>query len=227
MANRGIINYFLQLLFFLTVFALCLFAAAGRLDWGMGWVFLGLNAVGQIVTALILWTCNPKLMGERASVKGKRDLDRILAGGMVLFGPAAICIVGGFDLRLGWQPEIHPALQIAGIAVAAAGAALTVWAMSANRFFYGVLRIAKEQGHAVCDTGPYRIIRHPGYMGAILFDLASPLILQSAWAFIPAAVTVIAIASRTAMEDKALQAGLDGYREYAMRVRSRLLPFVW
>ncbi len=89
------------------------------------------------------------------------------------------------------------------------------------------MRIAKEQGHAVCDAGPYRLIRHPGYMGAILFDLAAPLILQSAWAFIPAVITVIVIAARTAIEDKALQAGLDGYRDYAGRVPFRLLPGIW
>jgi protein-S-isoprenylcysteine O-methyltransferase Ste14 len=227
MTNRGIIAYFLQMFFFLTAFAICLFAAAGRLDWVMGWVFLGINAAGQIVTALILWAYNPKLMGERSSVKGKRDLDRILAGGMALFGPAAICIVGGLDLRLGWQPEILPALQITGIAIAAAGSALTVWAMAANRFFYGVMRIATDQGHAVCDAGPYRLVRHPGYLGAIVFDLAAPLILQSAWAFIPAAVTVFVIAFRTMREDRALQAGLDGYREYARRVRFRLLSWIW
>lgn len=227
MKNRGIFGYFLQLLFFLSVFAVCLFAAAGRLDWSAGWVFLALHAAGQIITASILMANNPGLMGERASIKGKRDLDRVLAGAMSLFGPAAICIVGGLNLRLGWQPGIPPALQLAGIAIAAAGAALTIWAMAVNRFFYGVMRIAKEQGHAVCDAGPYRLIRHPGYMGAILFDLAAPLILQSAWAFIPAVITVIVIAARTAIEDKALQAGLDGYRDYAGRVPFRLLPGIW
>jgi protein-S-isoprenylcysteine O-methyltransferase Ste14 len=216
----------LQMLVFMTAFAFCLFAAAGRLDWAAGWLLLALNAAGQVVTALILTAKNPALMAERAS-QGKRDLDRVLAGIMSLFGPAAICIVGGLDLRLGWQPEILPALQIAGIVIAAAGSAFTVWAMAANRFFYGVFRIAKEQGHAVCDAGPYRIVRHPGYLGAIVFDLAAPLILQSAWAFIPAAVTVFAIAFRTMREDRALQAGLDGYREYARRVPFRLLPPVW
>jgi protein-S-isoprenylcysteine O-methyltransferase Ste14 len=224
---RGVLAYFIQTAVFLAVLAVSLFAAAGRLDWAAGWIFLLLDAAGQTVTALILRARNPSLMGDRASVRGKRDLDRILAGIIALWGPAVICIVGGLDARLGWRPEITPALQLAGFAAAAAGSALTVWAMASNRFFYGVIRIAKEKGHAVCDSGPYRIIRHPGYMGAIVFDLAAPLILNSVWALLPAAVTVTAIAVRTAMEDRALQAGLEGYREYAGRVRSRLVPRVW
>jgi protein-S-isoprenylcysteine O-methyltransferase Ste14 len=225
--KHGDVGYFLQLAFFLCVFAACLFAAAGRLDWTAGWVYLAINAAGQIVSALLLWKWNPGLMGDRASLKGKRDLDRILASVLAFYGPAAICIVGGLNFRNGWRPEIGAALQATGIAAAAAGSALAVWALTTNKFFYGVFRIAKEQGHTVCAAGPYRIVRHPGYLGAIVFDLAAPFVLQSAWALIPAAVTVLAIVIRTVREDQALQAGLEGYREYAGRVRFKLLPLVW
>jgi protein-S-isoprenylcysteine O-methyltransferase Ste14 len=225
--RRGIVRYCIQTAFFLAVYAACLFAAAGQIAWDGGWMFLGLNAAGQIAAALILWARNPELMGARAGASGKRDADRVLAGGMALFGPAAICIVGGLDLRLGWDGNVPPALHLAGIVIAAAGSALTVWSMGANRFFYGVFRIAAEKGHTTCDRGPYRLVRHPGYLGAILFDFAAPLILNSVWAFLPAAVTAAAIAVRAAMEDKALQAGLEGYRAYAKRVPSRLLPPVW
>ena len=69
--------------------------------------------------------------------------------------------------------------------------------MASNKFFYGVLRIAQEKGHTVCASGPYQYVRHPGYLGAILFDLATPLILNSAWAFVPAILTVCAIVVRT------------------------------
>jgi protein-S-isoprenylcysteine O-methyltransferase Ste14 len=226
LSQRGVSAYLAQILLFLAVFAACLFAAAGRLDWAAGWILLGMNAAGQILTALILAARNPALMAERAS-QGKRDLDRRLAGIMALFGPAAIFIVAGFDFRFIWQPEIPLAPQIAGIVLAAAGSALTVWAITVNKFFYGVFRIAKDKGHAVCDAGPYRIVRHPGYVGAILFDLSAPLVLQSAWAFLPAVLTAAVIVIRTAREDLALQAGLEGYREYARRVRWRLFPPVW
>jgi protein-S-isoprenylcysteine O-methyltransferase Ste14 len=225
--TRGVASYFMQLVFFLGVFAVCLFTSAGHWDWQAGWILLGLNAAGQISTALLLWRINPALMGDRASVRGKRDPDRVLAGVMGLFGPAAVFLIAGLDLRWGWAGRIPYVPQIAGVALAAAAAAPTVWAIASNRFSYGVMRIAKEKGHAVCDTGPYRCVRHPGYLGAILFDLAAPLILNSVWAFVPAGITVLAIVARTGMEDKALQAGLDGYREYAGRVRFRLAPQVW
>ncbi len=107
------------------------------------------------------------------------------------------------------------------------GSILTAWAMASNKFFYGVLHIAQEKGHTICASGPYQYVRHPGYLGAILFDLATPLTLNSVWAFTPALLTVFAICLRTALEDKALQNGLDGYKDYAQQVRYRLLPAVW
>jgi len=146
---------------------------------------------------------------------------------MALFGPVSICIVAGLDVRFGWSPGIPPALLIAALAMAVLGPLLTTWAMASNRFFYGVLRIAKDRGHTVATNGPYRYVRHPGYFGIIAFDLAMPLILGSLWAFIPAAITVCLVFVRTALEDRALQDKLDGYKDYAQRVHYRLLPGVW
>jgi protein-S-isoprenylcysteine O-methyltransferase Ste14 len=224
---RGVLAYFVQTAVFLSVFAACLFLSAGRLEWTPGWIWLGINAAGQIISALIIGAINPALAGDRASLRGKRDFDRVLAGVMALFGPAAVCVVGGLDFRQGWAGDFPPAAQAAGIASAAAGSALVVWAMTVNRFFYGAVRIAKEKGHTTCDRGPYRLVRHPGYLAAILFDLGSPLILDSTWALLPAALTVAAIVIRTGMEDRILRAGLEGYPQYAGRVRSKLLPGIW
>ena len=226
-ANRAVARYLLQITIFVLLFAASLFFSAGTTAWAMGWVFIAIVSASQLSIALILIMRNPELMGERAETKGKRDLDRILAGVMSLFGPISMCIVAGLDFRFGWLPPIPVALQMTGIVLAVLGSVLTAWAMASNKFFYGVLRIAQDKGHTVCASGPYRTVRHPGYLGAILFDLATPLILGSAWAFIPAALTVCAILVRTAREDKALQSGLGGYKEYAQQVRHRLLPAVW
>ena len=226
-ANRAIARYLLQITIFVLLFAASLFFSAGTTAWAMGWVFIAIVSASQLSIALILIMRNPELMGERAETKGKRDLDRILAGVMSLFGPISMCIVAGLNFRFGWSPQIPVALQMTGIVLAVLGSILTAWAMASNKFFYGVLRIAQDKGHTVCASGPYRTVRHPGYLGAILFDLATPLILGSAWAFIPAALTVCAILVRTAREDKALQSGLGGYKEYAQQVRHRLLPAVW
>jgi len=225
--NRALARYFLQSGVFVLFFAASLFFSANRFDWAMGWVFIAIVAVSQISIAAILIMRNPELMGERAESKGKRDLDRILAGIMALFGPISMCIVAGLNFHHGWLPKISLTLQMTGVLFAILGSILTAWAMASNKFFYGVLRIAQEKGHSVCANGPYQYVRHPGYLGAIFFDLATPLILNSVWAYIPAVLTVYAIFMRTSLEDKALQIGLDGYKNYAQQVRYRLLPAVW
>ena len=226
-ANRAIIRYFLQIGIFVFFFAASLFFSAGHTDWTMGWVFIAIVAASQISIAIILMMRNPELMIERDIRKGKRDLDRILTGVMTLFGPISICIVAGLNNRYGWLPQISFTYQIIGVALAILGSILPAWAMASNKFFYGVLRIEQENNHSVCSSGAYQYVRHPGYLGAIIFDLATPLILNSVWAFIPAILTICAIVIRTSLEDKALQNGLDGYKNYAQQVRYRLFPAVW
>jgi protein-S-isoprenylcysteine O-methyltransferase Ste14 len=104
---------------------------------------------------------------------------------------------------------------------------LATWAMTVNRFFSGVVRIQKDRRHTVVSDGPYRYVCHPSYAGGILSELASALALGSLLALIPTVLTVCLIVLRTALEDKALRNELDGYEEYAQRVRYRLLPGVW
>jgi len=215
---------------FILIQVASLFIASGRLDWVMAWVYIGVHLAGLGVNALVLIPANPELVVDRAQSRGKRDLDRVLAGVMALYGPVGICIVAGLDERFGWSARatgIPLALLITALAIAVLGSLLTTWAMASNRFFYGVLRIAKDRGHTVVIGGPYRHVRHPGYAGIIAFDLAMPLILGSLWAVIPAALTVCLAIVRTALEDRALQDKLDGYKDYAQRVRYRLLPGVW
>jgi protein-S-isoprenylcysteine O-methyltransferase Ste14 len=107
------------------------------------------------------------------------------------------------------------------------GSALGNWAMLENRFFSGYVRIQTDRGHMVVSNGPYRSIRHPGYLGGIVTWLAAPLALGSLWALIPAGAVVVAYVIRTALEDRTLQAELDGYKEYARQTRYRLVPGVW
>jgi protein-S-isoprenylcysteine O-methyltransferase Ste14 len=115
----------------------------------------------------------------------------------------------------------------AGLAAAVLAAALIAWAMRSNRFFSSVVRIQKDRGHAVVEGGPYRFIRHPGYAGMSVFTLVTPLMLGSYWALAPASATASVIVVRTIMEDLTLHNELDGYADYARRVRYRLLPAIW
>ena len=90
-----------------------------------------------------------------------------------------------------------------------------------------MVRIQTDRGHKVVSSGPYRWMRHPGYAGALLTYLATPFWLDSRWTFLPVIFIAIVLGIRTSLEDKTLQAELEGYREYARRVRYRLLPGIW
>jgi protein-S-isoprenylcysteine O-methyltransferase Ste14 len=224
---RGIARYGIMIGVFTLIQVLGLFLAAGRLDWPMGWVYGGMLVLNQAVTVLILIQTNPHLLVDRARNEGPRDLDRVLSGVMSLFGPITTLIVAGLDYRWSWSPHLAFWLQLAGVAVVILGDALATWAIATNRHFYGVYRVKADGSQAVATAGPYRLVRHPGYLGACLFILGTPFILGSLWALIPAALTVAATVARTALEDPRLQRELPGYQAYARHTRYRLVPGLW
>ncbi len=133
-------------------------------------------------------------------------------------------IVAGLDHRLGWSPEFPLWLNIIGFLMIILGYAFATWAIVENRFFSVMMRIQLDRGHVVCDSGPYRVVRHPGYAGNILPLPGIALALSSVWTLIPAFVAFAIIVMRTAKEDRALQEELPGYKEYADRVKYRLIP---
>jgi protein-S-isoprenylcysteine O-methyltransferase Ste14 len=119
------------------------------------------------------------------------------------------------------------AAQIAALTLCVLGYALVVWATASNAFFSQIVRIQFERGHMVATGGPYQYVRHPAYLGAILYELAVPVLLASWWALIASGVSAILLILRTALEDRTLQAELPGYVDYARQVRRRLLPGIW
>jgi len=141
--------------------------------------------------------------------------------------PVAMILVAGFDVRFVWSVMAGSAAQVIGCALFVAGIGLSGRAVASNPFFSSVIRIQTDRGHAVATGGPYAYLRHPGYAGSILSALGAPLLLGSAWALVPGFVAVLAVVARTAVEDRILQNELPGYRDYARRVRSRLLPGIW
>jgi len=210
---------------FVLVMAAALFTSAWRLDWAMGWVYVGLCVASTVVGALVL---PPELQAERAQARaGLKGWDIPLVIFMARIGPLSVLIVAGLDVRARGTAQIPLGIQIAALALAALGYALTLWAMGSNKFFSGVVRIQKERGHTVATGGPYRFVRHPGYVGAIMFNLATPLVLGSPWSFIPTLLVVGVTVVRTVLEDRTLHDELDGYTDYARRVRYRLVPGVW
>ena len=217
----------LRLLAFVLILAAILFIAAGRLDWVMGWIYMAMYACVTVIAALVV-PLDPDLIAERTQIKeGVKEWDkRITVAGSVLY-PLAILIVAGLDARFGWSPRIPLALQLAALLVAALGSLLSIWATAVNRFYGRFVRIQKERGHSVISDGPYRTIRHPGYLGQIIFSPTSTLALGSLWALIPGGLFAALLVVRTALEDRTLRDELEGYEAYTRRVRCRLIPYIW
>jgi protein-S-isoprenylcysteine O-methyltransferase Ste14 len=225
--TRSVVRWIVRQVMGLLMLAVILFLPAGRMDWVMGWALVGIMLAWSTATALVAILRAPELLAERVGPKkGAKTWDTVIMS-IVGLTTIARCVVAGLDERSGWTTGISLPLQIAMLAVAVLGYALVVWATAANAFFSEILRIQKERGHTVATGGPYQFVRHPGYVGTILFELAVPVMLGSWWALIPGGLGALLFVVRTALEDRTLLEELDGYREYAQRVRHRLLPGVW
>ncbi len=132
-----------------------------------------------------------------------------------------------FYCRHNWSSEFPIWLNVIGLILISLGYAFAAWALAENRFFSSVVRIQTDRGHTVCDSGPYRFVRHPGYAGNILALFGIVLALGSVWTLIPAAVASIIAVIRIVLEDQTLQEELPGYRDYARRVGYRLIPWIY
>ena len=226
--SRGILRWSLKALVFLLLSGSAIFLSAGKLDWREGQVFLGLLVFIQLLNLAVLAVVDPDLLLERSDVQeGTKPWDRVLVRIVALLGPLVTIVAAGLDERWSWSPPFPTWLWLLGIGLALLGSVLGLWAMTTNHFFSGTVRIQSERGHHVVSSGPYRFVRHPGYAGGLLFDLAAPLALASWWALLPAVITVAFLGLRTWLEDQTLLNELDGYRGYAQRVRFRLLPGIW
>jgi protein-S-isoprenylcysteine O-methyltransferase Ste14 len=209
---------------------LILFLCAGDWGWWQAWVFtllfLGVGIGGR------LWAerRHPGLLAERAtseSAKGVKSWDKVLAPLMAVSTSFPLLIVAGLDHRFEWSPRFPLWLNLLGLSLIALGYAFGTWALAENRFFSGTVRIQTERGHKVCDSGPYRVVRHPGYAGNIVPLPGLVLGLNSLWTILPAVVALAIVVVRTTLEDRTLQEELVGYKEYVRRVRYRLFPGIY
>jgi protein-S-isoprenylcysteine O-methyltransferase Ste14 len=228
--RRAIVRWIVKAAIGVLAYGAILFLAAGRIDWLWGWVFFAAIALVMAAHPIILIGRNPALLAERE--KGLRDKrvvawDKWVAGlGAGVF-PVASWVVAGLDVRFGWTGPVSLWLHLAGLGLMLAGSALFLWAMASNPFFSEGVRIQSDRGHTVAEAGPYRYVRHPGYSGAILTHIGTPLILGSPWALAVGLAAVSMYVLRTGLEDRFLQRELPGYREFTERIRCRLLPRVW
>ena len=211
----------------LSLLAVLVFWPAGRLDWLEGWLYLGLSGATLFGNLLYLWRVNPTVIEHRLRMgPGTKRWDKIWGG---FFTPVFLAsyVIAGLDaVRFGWSAMPAGSWAL-GLALWLAGNALLTWSMGVNPFFEKTVRIQTERGHRVIDTGPYRWVRHPGYLGFFGWCLSTPLLLGSWWALLPALLSIVGLVIRTALEDRTLRQELSGYAAYATRVPYRLIPGVW
>ena len=214
------------LIFLVTViFLAVLFVAAGSMLWVNAWVLTGIILAGFVVGVV---SVDPSLLEERVGIKsGVKREDIFFSVMMGRLGPLSTYIIAGLDFRFGWSASFPLVLVVAGFVSYIIGFAILLWATKENKFFSSVVRIQKERGHYAITGGPYRLVRHPGYLGSIINTLALPIALASLWAFIPAIATSIIAIIRTFLEDNTLSKELEGYSTYMKHVKFRLLPGIW
>ena len=209
---------------------LILFVCAGDFAWWQGWVYSLLIFAAGVGGRVLAERRHPGITAERQNTERMQEAkpwDKVLAPLMAVSLVFPMVIVAGLDHRFGWTPEFPLWLVFIGIFLTAFGYAIGVWAIVENRFFSGVVRIQSDRGHRVCDTGPYQFVRHPGYGGNLLPLAGIVLALSSLWTIIPAFVALVIAVVRTSLEDRTLQEELPGYKEYAQRVRYRLIPGIY
>lgn len=202
---------------------------SGQWNWPEAWAYAILSSLTFIVSRVVAGRRHPDLITERGrwlEAKDTKPWDKILAP-LVGLGSILILVAAGLDRYYGWSSGFAPGAKLAALAVLIPAYIFSSWAIVENRFFAGTVRIQHERGHQVVSTGPYRFVRHPGYAGALWGYLAIPLLLDSAWAFLPALLLIGTLVLRTALEDRTLQVELPGYKEFARKTRYRLFPGIW
>ena len=224
------VGYWVGLIATYLLIPLVLLATGWDLGWWQAWVYSTLTVVYGIGSRMWAERRHPGLLTERAkfrSAPNAKSWDKVLSPLMSVSVSFPLFVVAGLDHRFGWSPVFPAWITILGFILIVLGYTFAGWALAENRFFSSMVRIQADRGHVVCDSGPYRIIRHPGYAGNILPLPGIVLALGSVWTIIPAIIALVITVIRTVLEDRTLQDELPGYRDYVLRVRYRLIPGIF
>jgi protein-S-isoprenylcysteine O-methyltransferase Ste14 len=211
------------------IFAILLFGSAGTVHWVAGWAFMILFFALMLLLTLRLARRDPALLEERMKMRsqpGQPLWDRILLGTIIILWFVWLVLAALDGGRFHWS-NVPVWLQCLGGAAAPFAFWIFDRTFKENTFTAPVVRIQKERGHKVISTGPYAVVRNPLYAGALLLMPSASLLLGSWYGLLGSLVLAACLVIRTVMEDKTLMRELDGYPEYARRVRHRLIPYVW
>jgi protein-S-isoprenylcysteine O-methyltransferase Ste14 len=229
-AQTALPRQWIRLVMAYLLIPLILLVCGGELGWWQAWLYSLLIVTAGIGGRILAEQRHPGLLAERQNIENIQNAkawDKVLAPLMAVSVSYPIVLVAGLDHRYSWSSEFPLWLVVTGFILISFGYVFAACAFAENRFFSSVVRIQTDRGHVVCDSGPYRFVRHPGYAGNILALFGIVLALGSVWTLIPAAVASIIAVIRTVLEDRTLQEELPGYRDYARRVRYRWIPWIY
>jgi protein-S-isoprenylcysteine O-methyltransferase Ste14 len=203
-----------------------LFLSAGTWQYWQAWVYFIINMVILVLMGTVL-SPNSELVEERLNPKeGMKAWDKFYFAVTTPLYVIAL-ILAGLDRRFDWTTNMPLTVYWASVAIYLLGQAIFQWARYTNQYFSSVVRIQTDRGQTVCKDGPYKYVRHPGYLGGFLFTITIGLVLGSWVASIPQVIAAFMLVWRTAREDRTLREELPGYSEFTHETKYRLLPGVW
>lgn len=224
--NTLYLKAFAGLLFLFAAMAALLFVPAGTSDYWQAWTFLAVYFASSLVLSLYLMIADPALMQRRmrgGPAAEKEPVQKII---MIItsLGFAGLLVVPALDHRFAWS-QMSPTMALAGDVLVGIGWLAIFFVFRENSFTSATIELAPDQ--KVISTGPYALVRHPMYAGALVMLLGIPIALGSWWGILVLAAILPALIWRLFEEEKFLARNLAGYVEYQNKVRYRLIPTIW
>ncbi len=224
-----LLNLIVQTIVWFGFMGVIIFASAGTIHYFGGWLYLAEMVAISVFGGAYMARTDPGLLRERLKPplqKGQPLADKLILIPILILIFASMAFMAADAARWQWS-NMPPSIQWAAAMLLLLAIAFMYWVMRTNSYAAPVVKIQKERGQTVITAGPYRIVRHPLYLGALFYIAATSLVLGSWWGLAAVPVVGLALAIRIGVEEKALREGLQGYDDYACRVRWRLIPFVW
>ena len=209
------------------IFFAILFISAGKINYWQGLIYVSIGFLMVVLNYTVL-RIDPDLSKERSKqAEDTKNWDKVLLG-ISFLTTISMYVIAGLDSgRYHWSPDFDWSIYLLGAILTALGQLLFLIAQKQNRFFSSTVRIQTDRDHAVCDTGLYKIVRHPAYLGSIIQSIGFPFIFGSFWSTIPICAMIILLIIRTSLEDRTLKNELKGYLEYSEKTRYKIIPYVW
>jgi protein-S-isoprenylcysteine O-methyltransferase Ste14 len=224
MNNKNIMRRLIQVFSTLIIQGLILFIAAGTIYWKWAWILL---LLGVAILIINLFVMPRELIEERGRPKeDAKKWDKNITS-INIVPTILVYVCSGLDYRFEWTGSVDTIIHIIGLILTFLGSMLFTWSMVSNRFFSTLVRLQFDRQHTVATGGPYKYIRHPGYVGYIVMSISAPIALGTLSALVFSGITCLLFILRTALEDNTLKRELEGYAEYAEKVKYRLIPLIW